>query len=64
MTPARAKASSGEAPEWRRHNSDGVVSRDGYNGVSTHYSSGVPIVPQRNKSMRYNRLRGRPVNGR
>jgi hypothetical protein len=64
MTPARAKASSGEAPEWRRHNSDGLVSRDGCNGVSTYYSSGVPILPQRNNSMNYNCLRTQPVSGR
>jgi hypothetical protein len=33
-----------------------VVSRDGFNGVGTHYSSGVPTLPQRNKSMNYRSL--------
>ena len=41
-----------------------LVSRDGFNGVSTHYSSGVPTLPQRNKSMNYRWLRDLPVNGR
>jgi hypothetical protein len=39
-----------------------LVSRDGFNGVSTHYSSGVPTLPQRNKLMKYRGLRGRTVN--
>jgi hypothetical protein len=64
MTPARAKASSGEAPEWRRFNSDGLVSRDGYNGVGITNSSGVPISPQRNKCIKYRYLEAATVNGR
>ena len=41
-----------------------LVSRDGFNGVGTHYSSGVPTLPQRSKSMSYSGLLVRPVNGR
>jgi hypothetical protein len=41
-----------------------LVSRDGFNGVSSHYSSGVPTLPQRNKLMNYSGLRIRPVNCR
>ena len=41
-----------------------LVSRDGFNGVSTHYSSGVPTLPQRNNFMNYNVLRAKPVNER
>jgi hypothetical protein len=39
-----------------------AVSRDGFDGVGTHYSSGVPTLPQRNKSMNYRSLRAEPVN--
>src|SRR5262249_32872200 len=38
-----------------------LVSRDGFNGVSTHYSSGGPSLPQRNKPMKYSRLQGDPA---
>jgi hypothetical protein len=40
-----------------------LVSRDGFNGVSTHYSSGVPTLPQRNKSMKYSWLQERSGSG-
>ena len=41
-----------------------LVSRDGFNGVSTHYSSGVPTMPQRNNLINYSGLRDPPVNDR
>jgi hypothetical protein len=31
----RNRACTGEAPDWRRQKSDGVASRDGFNGVGS-----------------------------
>jgi hypothetical protein len=58
------KARSGEPPDLRRHNSDGLVSRDGINGVGIRYSSGVPTLPQRNNAMNYMSLCALSINGR